>query len=143
MKKLISNLIKGKHKPFSIAPNATVYSALEIMAEKNVGFLLVMDGKSLKGVVSERDIVRKVDLFKKDSRTTAVEDIMVQDVEKISPDQTYDEAMAIMAGKHIRHLPVVKEGRVITIISMGDVVKACMQNQKETIDFYQDIALDK
>lgn len=143
MDKLISSLIKGKNKLYSIAPETTVYAALELMAEKNVGFLVVLDGETMKGVVSERDIARKVDLLNKNSRTTAIREIMVCEVETILPTQTYDEAMSIMAAKHIRHLPVVNEGRVLTVISMGDVVKTCMRNQKETIEFLQDIALDK
>ncbi len=143
MEKKIANLITRKGKPFSIAPDVSVFSALEMMALHDVGFLVVMDGSTMVGVLSERDYARKVELLKRDSRSTKVSEIMTKDVYSIDSEQTFDEAMTLMSDKDFRHLPVIKKGRVVAVISMGDVVKACIQNQKETIDFLEDIALDK
>jgi CBS domain-containing protein len=143
MEKKIANLIKRKGKPFSISPEATVFSALEMMALHDIGFLVVMDGSNMVGVFSERDYARKVELLQRDSRTTKVSEIMVTGVYSIDSEQSYDEAMALMSEKDFRHLPVIKNGRVVAVISLGDVVKACINNQKETIDFLEDIALDK
>jgi IMP dehydrogenase len=143
MKATIANLIKGKHKPYTIHSDDTIFNALKIMAEKDIGFLLVVDGHSMVGVVSERDYARKVDLIDKDSRTTKVSEIMTREVISIRPEQTSDEAMALMTQYHIRHLPVLIAGKLVAVISMGDVVKACLRSQKETIDFLEDMALDK
>lgn len=143
MEKKIANLIKRKRKPFSISPDASVFSALELMAMHDVGFLVVMEGTAMMGVLSERDYARKVDLQGKDPRTTKVGEIMTTEVYSIDAEQSYDDAMALMSEKDFRHLPVLKKGRLVAVISMGDVVKACIQNQKETIDFLEDIALDK
>ena len=143
MNATIANLIKGKHKPFTISSGDTVYNALKSMAEKDIGFLLVVDGSAMVGVVSERDYARKVDLLDRDSRKTLVRDIMTREVISIKTEQTNDEAMALMTENHIRHLPVLKAGKLIAVISMGDVVKACIRKQKETIDFLEDMALDK
>jgi CBS domain-containing protein len=143
MEKKIANLVKRKGKPFSIAPEASVFSALEMMALHDVGFLVVMDGTNMVGVLSERDYARKVELFHRDSRTTKVSDIMTTDVFSIDSEQSYDDAMALMSEKDFRHLPVIKKGRVVAVISLGDVVRAFIKNQKETIDFLEDIALDK
>jgi CBS domain-containing protein len=143
MEKKIATLIKRKGKPFSISPDATVFSALEMMALHDIGFLVVMDGSNMVGVFSERDYARKVELLQRDSRTTKVSEIMVTGVYSIDSEQSYDEAMALMSEKDFRHLPVIKKGRVVAVISLGDVVRACIKNQKETIDFLEDIALDK
>jgi CBS domain-containing protein len=143
MEKRISNLLKGRRKPFTISPEATVYSALEIMAEHDIGFLVVMSGTSMLGVISERDYARKVDLFARDSRSTRVSEIMNTNIFSVDSERTYDEAMELMTRKNIRHLPVVKSNKLVAIISLSDVVKACLRNQKETIDFLEDLALDK
>jgi len=139
----IANLIKAKHKPYTISSSDTIYTALKTMAEKDIGFLLVVDGTAMVGVVSERDYARKVDLLDRDSRKTLVGDIMTREVISITPEQTNDEAMALMTENHIRHLPVLKAGKLVAVISMGDVVKACIRKQKETIEFLEDMALDK
>ena len=94
MEKKIANLIKRKRKPFSISQDATVFSALELMALHDVGFLVVMEGSTMKGVLSERDYARKVDLLGKDAHTTSVGDIMTTKVYSIDAEQSYDDAMA-------------------------------------------------
>lgn len=143
MEKKIANLIKKKGKPFTIPPEATVFSALEMMALHDVGFLVVMDGTTIVGVLSERDYARKIELLGRDSRSTKVSEIMTSRVFSIDAEQTCDDAMVLMAEKDFRHLPVVKKGRLVAVISLGDVVKTQIKNQKETIDFLEDIALDK
>ncbi len=95
------------------------------------------------GVISERDYARKVDLFARDSRSTSVSEIMNTNIFSIDSERTYDEAMELMTRKNIRHLPVVKSNKLLAIISLSDVVKACLRDQKETIDFLEDLALDK
>lgn len=143
MEKKIANLIKKKGKPFSIDQDASVFSALELMASHDVGFLIVMDGPYMTGVFSERDYARKLELYGRDSKTTKVREIMTTNVYSIDAEQTCDDAMELMAEKDFRHLPVLKKGKLVAVISLGDVVKARLQNQKETIDFLEDIALDK
>jgi CBS domain-containing protein len=140
----IGQLVKGKHlKVWSISPDATVYQALELMAAKDIGFLVVMDGNKLMGAFSERDYARKVVLLGKSSKDTHVKEIMSPEVITLSPDNTFEEAMAIMTDKRIRHLPVIVDGKIVGVISMRDVVSAYLGRQKETIQFLEEIALDK
>jgi CBS domain-containing protein len=117
----------------SIAPEAPVFAALTLMAEKNVGALLVLEGERLVGILSERDYARKVVLLGKSSRNTSVREIMSTRVLYVRPEQTMDECMALMTDKRIRHLPVLEEGRVSGIVSMGDVVKAVIADQSFAI----------
>lgn len=133
---------KGGHI-WSIQPEDTVYQALEIMAQKDIGFLLVIKDRKLVGVISERDYARKVILFGKASRTTLVREIMSTEVFVVTPKQTFEEAMLQMSSHHIRHLPVMEGEKIVGVISMTDVVQACLGNQMETIQFLSDIALDR
>ena len=119
---------------WSISPEATVFKALELMAEKNIGALLVIDKGSLVGILSERDYARKVILKGKMSRTTRVRDIMTASVLVVSPEQSVEECMALMTGKHVRHLPVLEHGKLIGMISIGDVVKAVIADKNFTIE---------
>ena len=114
---------------WTIAPDASVYEALRVMADKNVGALLVLEGDELAGVISERDYARKVALRGKTAHNTFVRDIMTTGVVSVRPDQTVEECMALMTDKHIRHLPVVADGRLMGIISIGDVVKSIITEQ--------------
>ncbi len=118
---------------WSIGPNATVYDALRMMADKGVGALLVMEDEKLAGIISERDYARKVILVGKTSRDTLVREIMSTNLFTIHPDQTVEEAMEMMTNHHVRHLPVVVDNKVYGVISIGDVVKNIIFRQRETI----------
>ncbi len=118
---------------FSIAPDATVFKAIELMADKNVGALLVMKGENLVGIISERDYTRKVFLRGKSSKETRVDEIMSSKVSTTKPGESVDECLRLMTEKHIRHLPVVDGGKVIGIISIGDLVKHVISCQSATI----------
>ncbi len=128
--KTVRSLLQTKgHAVWTIAPDATVYAALRVMADKNVGALLVLEGGELVGVVSERDYARKVVLRGRSSVDTPVRDIMTADVISVHPDQTVEECMALMTDKRIRHLPVVADGHLMGVISIGDVVKSVITEQ--------------
>lgn len=133
--KTLRQLIEGKNRRLTVvAPDQTVLRALEVMAQVDVGALLVMDGKKLVGVFSERDYARKVILQGKESRTTKVSEVMTGKVICVTTDRTVEECMAIMTEEHIRHLPVVdSECNVIGIISIGDVVKEMIGQQQFVI----------
>lgn len=124
--------VKG-HDLWSISSNASVFDALRMLSDKDVGALIVIDEAQMVGILSERDYARKVVLLGKTSRDTKVEEIMSKKVFTIHPDQTLEEAMELMTNKHIRHLPVVEDERVLGIISLGDVVKAIIFKQREAI----------
>lgn len=119
---------------WSTSPESSVYSALEIMAEKNIGALVVLDGSKVAGMFSERDYARKVVLKGRASREIPVGEIMTPDPITVRPDQTVQECMALMTEKHVRHLPVIDEGRLVGIISIGDVVKEIIAEQSAVID---------
>jgi len=121
----------------SIAPDATVFAAIKLMSEKNVGALLVMEGEKLAGIITERDYTRKVILEGRSSKETLVKEIMTRNVLSIRPDNTNEECMALMTEKHLRHLPVIDNERVIGMISIRDVVKAIMSEQHFTIEELQ------
>jgi len=118
---------------WSIEPQATVYRALTIMAEKNVGALLVMDRDQLVGIFSERDYARKVILKGKSSKDTSVSELMTLQVFYITTDATLEEGMALMTAKHIRHLPVLENKQLVGIVTLGDVVQQIIVEQKFTI----------
>ena len=118
---------------WSIAPDAKVIEALRLMAEKNVGALMVMKGGQLVGMLSERDYARKVALMGKTPLETPVSDIMASPVVTVTLDQTLEDCMTIMTEKRMRHLPVVNGERVVGLLSIGDLVKAVIQEQQETI----------
>ena len=128
--KTVRSLLQAKgHAVWSITPDASVYEALKLMADKNVGALLVLEDGELVGIISERDYARKVALRAKTSHNTFVQDIMTPGVISVHPDQTVEECMALMTDKHIRHLPVVADGRLMGVISIGDVVKSIITEQ--------------
>lgn len=118
---------------YAISPTATVYEAIAMMADKGVGALLVMEGEKLAGIVSERDYTRKVILKGRSSREALVEEIMTREVVTASPEITVAEGMRLMTDHRIRHLPFVSEGRVVGVVSIGDLVKAIISEQEETI----------
>jgi CBS domain-containing protein len=119
---------------WSIEPDRSVYEALEFMAEKNIGALLVMVGKNVEGIFSERDYARKVILMGKSSRETLVSEIMTPDVISLGVDRSVEDAMGVMTEHHIRHLPVHDQGEVVGLISVGDVVKFIIAEQEFMID---------
>lgn len=118
---------------FSLAPGASVFSALQLMADKGVGFLVVLEGDKLAGVVSERDYARKVALAGKASKDTPVREIMTQDVTTVTPADTVPHCMALMTGKRIRHLPVIKDDRVSGVLSIGDLLKEVISHHEQLI----------
>ena len=129
--KNVRQMLEGKaHKLLSISPDATVFEALQLMADRNVGALVVLEGEKLAGIFSERDYARKVILLGKSSRETLVREIMTDKVLCVRPEQTVEQCMAVMSAKHIRHLPVLDHKKVIGVISIGDVVKETISEQK-------------
>ena len=118
---------------WSVSPDVTVFSALELMAEKNIGALVVTDGENLAGIFSERDYARKVILKGKASKETSVREIMTSEVTTVRPSQSVDECMALMTDKRIRHLPVFEGDKLVGLISIGDVVKAVISEREFTI----------
>jgi len=127
-------LAEGQRLVYSIRPDATVREALELMAQKNIGALLVMDGPALAGIFSERDYARKVVLQGRSSNDAVVQDIMTAQVITVQAGQNIDECMQIMTDKHVRHLPILEGERVIGLISIGDVVREMMAHQKTIIE---------
>ena len=131
----VNQLLQAKGSgAWSVSPNTSVYDALVLMADKNVGAVLVMDGNILAGIFSERDYARKVVLHGKSSRDMPVREIMTARVVCVRPDQTIEECMALMTDKHIRHLPVIEGDRVVGVVSIGDVVKAVISEQSFIIE---------
>jgi CBS domain-containing protein len=118
---------------WSIAPEAVVLDALKIMADRNVGALMVMHQDNVVGIFSERDYARKIVLKGETSRTALVKDAMTSNVLTVNPEQSIDDCMTLMTNKHIRHLPVLENGKLIGLISIGDVVKAIISEHEYTI----------
>lgn len=123
---------KGK-EVFSVLPTITVYEALGVMSEKNIGAILIIENTVLKGILSERDYARKIALKAKSSKKTLVQEIMEENVITVKPTDSLDYCMELMDAKRVRHLPVIENNIIIGIISISDVVKAIIEKQKETI----------
>ncbi|MEO0810164.1 MAG: CBS domain-containing protein [Pseudomonadota bacterium] len=131
----ISSILEEKGSTIhSITPQASVFEALTLMAEVNVGALVVMENDRIAGIISERDYARKVVLAGKTSLETKVSDIMSSNVISTTPEQTVDDAMAVMTNSGIRHLPVVEQDQLIGLVSIGDLVKAVISSQKIIIE---------
>jgi len=137
MKTISQFLDQSKRPVYSVGPNVTVREALEIMAQHNIGALLVMDGETLKGIFSERDYARKVALKGKSSNDAKVSDVMTSNVITINTKHSIDQCMQIMTDKHIRHLPIVNDTQVMSLISIGDVVREMIAYQKSMIEQLQ------
>lgn len=132
--KIVEQLLSVKSSDiWSIDPDALVFDAITLMAEKGIGALLVVKDQRVVGILSERDYARKVLLKGRSSRQTPVRDIMTADVIFASPEQTVEECMGLMTNKRIRHLPVMAGDRLVGVISIGDLVKAVIADQQETI----------
>ena len=123
----ILNTKSGKIE--SISPKATVYEALEKMSEKEIGALVVLDKKKVVGIISERDYARKVILLGKTSKQTMVKEVMTTNLVSVTPETSVEDAMVLMTGKHVRHLPVFEKTKFVGIISIGDVVKSIISNK--------------
>jgi CBS domain-containing protein len=121
-------------KPLAVSPGDSVIAALQLMAEHNIGAVMVMDGERLAGVLSERDYARKIVLQGKTSKDTLVKDIMTEKVITATPEQTVSDAMSLMSTKRIRHLPVVDGSTLVGVISIGDVVKETISEQAFLIE---------
>lgn len=117
----------------SITPDTLIYDALVIMAEKHIGALLVLEDDHLAGIFSERDYAREVVLKGRSSRTSHIKEVMTTNVITVSPKHTVEECMSMMSGKRIRHLPVIEDGKVIGILSIGDLVKETIAEQEALI----------
>jgi CBS domain-containing protein len=134
MKTVNEILLAKANKLLSISPEASVLDALKLMAEREVGALVVLEGEKLAGIFSERDYARKVILHGKSSKDTPVSEIMTHKVVCVRPDQSVEDCMALMTDKRIRHLPVLQNEKVIGVISIGDVVKEVISEQRFVIE---------
>jgi len=121
-----------------VSPDTTVFDAIKLMSDHNIGALLVMNGEKLKGIISERDYRNKVILKGRTSKETKVHEIMTSEVLCVKPEEKIENCMAIMTGQKIRHLPVIKHQKVVGIISIGDLVKAIIDRQKVEIKDLRD-----
>jgi CBS domain-containing protein len=141
----VQNMLDQKgHKAWTIGPEAKVFEALELMAKKGIGALIVVDkDEEVVGILSERDYARKIILMGRLSQDTPVRDIMTKEVYGVHYETTADECMALMTDKHFRHLPVCKDGRLAGVISIGDVVKAIITEQKVTITNLENYIMGK
>lgn len=117
----------------SIAPTATVYEALRLMADKSIGALLVKEGDAIVGIVTERDYARKIALMGRTSMETLVRDVMTSSVLCVHPPQSSEECMQLMTGRRLRHLPVLDNGKLVGMISIGDLVKDIISDQQSMI----------
>lgn len=130
----VGQLLQDKgHKVWSVTPTTTVYEALELMADKGIGALVVLDGSGIAGLVSERDYARKVILEGRSSRDTPVADIMTRAVLYTTPEQSVTDCMSVMTERKFRHLPVLDGGALVGMISIGDLVKAIIAEQEFVI----------
>jgi CBS domain-containing protein len=135
----VSSILQHKgHHVWSVSPDDSVFQAMSVMADKDIGALVVIGGQTLLGIVSERDYARKVVLLGKSSKDTPVKDIMSSPVVSVSPNHTVDECMRIVTTKRIRHLPVVQDENVIGVVSIGDLVQKVISTQGETIQYLQE-----
>jgi CBS domain-containing protein len=122
------------HQVWSLHSDDTVYDAIKMMAEKDVGALLVLDGGKIVGIVTERDYARNVFLKGRASPQTLVAEIMVRDVVSVKPDNSIEEGMALMTAKRVRHLPVISNGELLGIVSIGDLVKSIISDREFAIE---------
>jgi CBS domain-containing protein len=121
---------KPDHTVYTITPSASVFDAVKLMAEKSIGALVVVEGEKVVGIITERDYARKVVLMSRSSKDADVRDIMTTSVMYVLPSQTSEECMALMTEHRLRHLPVIDKGRLIGLISIGDLVKDIISEQK-------------
>jgi CBS domain-containing protein len=129
----VRQMLSGKSDVYTVKPDDTVFDALRLMADRNIGAVLVVSDAGLEGILSERDYARKVVLHGKMSQATAVKEIMTTNVICVDPGWTADQCMALMTEKRVRHLPVIEDNGLIGVISIGDAVRAVVDEQAFTI----------
>jgi CBS domain-containing protein len=129
----VRQMLAGKHGIYCVTPDDTMYDALSLMAEKNIGAVIVVSEGEIRGILSERDYARKVALLGRSSKSTPVSEVMTTSVICVEPEWTADKCMALMTDKRIRHLPVIDNGRLTGIVSIGDIVRAVVEEQQFTI----------
>jgi len=134
--KSVAQILKAKPEQAvaAVTPSTSVFDAVRLMADKNIGALLVMEGQQIAGMITERDYARKIILMGRSSKDTLVRDIMTFPVMYVRPDQSNEECMALMTDNRVRHLPVVDEGKLTGLISIGDLVKDIISEQKFIIE---------
>lgn len=133
--KSVNDLLHAKgNEIWSVGPDDSVFTALELMAEKGIGAVLVLDGQNVAGILSERDYARQVILKGKASKDTPVREIMTTSLFVVTPERTVDDCMALMTEKRIRHLPVVEGDRLAGLLSIGDIVKAVISDKQDQIE---------
>ena len=135
----VGSILRYKgHDVWSVSPDDSVFEAMCLMAEKDIGALVVIAGETLVGIVSERDYARKVVLQGKSSKDTPVSEIMTSPVVSVGPDHSVDDCMRIVTTERIRHLPVVQGTQVVGVVSIGDLVRSVISTQGETIQYLQE-----
>jgi len=135
----VGSILRHKgHDVWSVSPDKSVFEAMCLMADKDIGALVVIAGEALVGIVSERDYARKVVLQGKSSKDTAVSEIMTSPVVSVGPDHSVDDCMRIVTAERIRHLPVVQGTQVVGVVSIGDLVRSVISTQGETIQYLQE-----
>lgn len=129
---ILAHILNSKpdHTVYTITPTAPVFEAVKLMAEKNIGALVVLDDEKVVGMITERDYARTIVLMMRSSKTTAVRDIMTTPVMYVLPDQTSEECMALMTEHRLRHFPVIDKGKLLGLISIGDLIKDVVSEQK-------------
>ncbi len=137
----VKSILENKgHSVFALPPQASILDALKLMAEKEIGAVLVMEGETVKGIFSERDYARRGTLVG-NPVTTPLKDVMTQRIFYVSPEQSAETCMAQMSDKHIRHLPVLKDNKVVGVISVGDIVKSVLKDKDATIQGLENFIL--
>ena len=131
----VRNILHNKgNAVYSVEPDMMVYRAIELMCEKNIGGLLIVENGKLVGIFTERDYARKLILKGKSSKDTPIKDLMTSNLVTVSPETSIDDCMRVMTGRKIRHLPVLDKGNLVGIISIGDVVHFIIEEQKSIIE---------
>ena len=128
---------KSSQQTYFVTPDTTVFDAIRLMSDQGIGALLVMQGDQLVGMFSERDYTRKIALMDRSSRTTLVSEIMTTTLTTVEPSTPIEQCLSLMTDKHIRHLPLVKDGKLIGMLSIGDLVKTMIAEQQKMIDQLQ------
>lgn len=135
----VNKLLAGKrtNKVLALSPAAMVFEALELMATENIGAVMIMDGEKLVGIFSERDYARKGIIHGRKAKTTPVTEVMTHNVYTVNPDMNMEDCMQLFTELRIRHLPVLEDGKVIGLLSIGDIVNAMIMEQKDHIQFLE------
>jgi CBS domain-containing protein len=135
----VRKILEGKNNAniWSVPPDCTVLEALQLMAQKNIGAVLVMEGERLVGIFSERDYARRGILQGRESKSTRVSEVMTSNVITVTPDMSIEDCMRLFDNKRIRHLPVVEDGQVAGLLSIGDIVHAIIREQSAHIQFLE------